>query len=413
MKRLLIVLVSCVSVVFATYRVAEGLGFNTSMLYRYPWLAGVSMTRTQGWGAANPSHTGDLYYAVDWDNGSGNWLAHAANGGTLRCERAGDGVQESFGNYLVIYNSVANQTAMYAHLQNCGFFVEGVLYDATQGQGLAPVDCTGTCTGTHLHFHVVSGDVYTGQHVTVSFSMSDKNSFSGSGGSDGPSDNIWVGDNGAGGTDAITRAAYLAIGGGASAAWWNIGSTWGNGGGPCIYTSTQFVHTCSTQHGAFTVQNYIRYDGQPSGIAKNSAGTSGYRIAAPIWRVMGTQFRTDILTNQLGPPAGAEFTSGTKRVQNFAGGQVQRFTDRPRQDVLLAGVWRATYWFQTLAGECYDTAEDNLSVGLADALIVNAHFGESEQAPPFDPRYDVNRTGSTGLADTNLVLAQFGLACVI
>lgn len=52
----------------------EAVGFNTGMLYRYPWAYDGSMTRIQGWGGA-ASHTGALSYAVDWDNATENWLA--------------------------------------------------------------------------------------------------------------------------------------------------------------------------------------------------------------------------------------------------------------------------------------------------------------------------------------------------
>jgi len=158
------------------------------------------MDRTQGWGGS-PTHQGALYYAADWDNGSGHWAILAANGGTLRCNAEGDSYQEGLGNYVAIHNSVAGQTAIHAHLETCGFFMPDSPYAATQGQGIELASDSGRADGIHLHFHVINGSEYLGPHTTVPFSMSDRDSFTGTG-SNGPSDNAGVAYNDPGSLDA-------------------------------------------------------------------------------------------------------------------------------------------------------------------------------------------------------------------
>jgi hypothetical protein len=322
------------SVLPLTLDSVDAVGFNTGMLYRYPWNADVTMTRTQAQGDADPSHHGALEYSVDWDNGTGNWLVLSANGGTLRCDDEVDQEQASFGNFIVVYNSSANQTATYAHLTTCGFYTAGVQYPITQGQGIGLAGCTGVCDGTHLHFHVVNGNVYTGFHQTVPFEMSDKSSFYGNQNTlDGPSDNAGVGYTGFGTIDQAIRDSYLANGG-ASVSWWNVGATLKTGLGPCVFSKHAFVHSCTTQHGVFVLQNYIRSGtNEPSTLVKNSAGTVAYKVRGAIWRSLGTAYRsTDVFTNRLGPPTGIEFDSGGKKVQEFVGGRIERYTDRVRQD---------------------------------------------------------------------------------
>lgn len=80
---------------FATHdETATAAGFNTGMVYRYPFEVGTTMQRTQGQNCTCPDHDAahSQTYAVDWDNGVPNWKVYAANSGTLTCHLQGTGV---------------------------------------------------------------------------------------------------------------------------------------------------------------------------------------------------------------------------------------------------------------------------------------------------------------------------------
>jgi len=321
------------------------------------------------------------------------------------------GAQDSLANFIAIHNAVSNQSSIYAHLNGCGYFTPNVAYAATQGQGIELASDSGRADGIHLHFHVINGSEYLGPHTTVPFSVSDRDSFTGTG-SNGPSDNAGVAYSDPGSLDANIRNVYLAQGGD-SASWWNMGSPWKTLGGPCAFVDQPWVHTCTSAHGTWRLQNYLSYTGAPRAIARNASGSASYVIRDTTWRALAGLYRqTNIVSNVLGPPTGSESTIGDFIRHNFANGKIERYTDRVRQ-VFVGGVWKATYYFQTtVPGECFDV-ERSGDVDMSDVLEVLDHFGEVEPGPPWDPRYDVTHDGWTDLGDAGRVNQQFGMECSI
>lgn len=393
----------------------HALGFNTAMLYRYPWQEGISMTRTQGQGDADPSHRDHLYYAVDWDNGSGNWLVHSANGGRLRCVRESEGVANGLGNFIGIYNAAADQTAMYGHLDNCAFFAQGVVYDATQGQGLAPAGTTGVSSATHLHFHVVNGnDLADPTPNTVPFAMSDRDTFErGQGTTDGPSDNAGVAYTDGTNADTGIRNAYLAEGG-ASGSWWNVGATYhattdsgDEWGGPCRNTSTRFVHLCASNFGAGLAasQNYIDWKGVRHSVYRTDVGG---HVKGQIQGALSNRYQGEPLSEVMGAPTGGE--AGGQ--QNFQGGYIVRNNGAGvRVDVyrcfggcVLVAVMRYSSY-----GIFCPSVDANRVVNSADLGLVASAFGT-----PGDMLYDLDANGSVGAADLGLVALRFsGTPCPV
>jgi len=425
---------------FGSSTIAAGL--NTGTFYRYPWQDGAYKIRTQGqFGSDTHTEARRLQWAVDWDLGTDNWPVFAASAGTVTCYLQGEqNTSTGFGNWLAVYNAVANETAIYAHKDNCFPFTPDQPYTTGQGQYLGvagqlgcvdplPVPYVDVCI--HLHFQVDDGDNQVGTLVSKPFSMSDMaadpnnsdQSFPDSGrwASDGPSDNAgtaYYSQNPIS-ADWNIAAAYLSYGG-ASGSWWNVGAPYRTGVGPCIYSNNAFVHTCNTLYGPFTVQDYVRWDGLPSAVARNASGSAAYRIAGVNWMLTGTSFRTnDFVTNELGPPDGAE-TGGSPTLQLFAGGYINHYTDRVRQDVFMApnGTWRATYYFQSNGDTCVD-ADGNGNVGFGELMKLDQHYSTTEYGPPnssgysYTPLVDFDRNGSVGFGDLMTLSSQYGKVCQI
>lgn len=393
---------------------------NDGSHYRYPWTpyhdptGSTDTTRyvTQGQGQGGHQVANGDYYAVDWASGSSQYFAYAANVGQLRCRLDPNG---NWGYFVVVYDAIAGDSSIYAHLANCWPWSFDTWYPVEQGHFVALTDNTGHSEGNHLHFQVMAG-VPENTLTSKSFVMDGQSSFS-TGETDGPSDDVGVGYTQLNPLtlDSVIVSGYRSAGGGTPGAWWNIGATYATGVGQCIYSNNPFVHTCNTIYGAFTVQNYVRWDGRLSAVARNQAGSAAYLIASPIWKLLGTNFRgTDVMTNQLGPP----YTVEASGVQYFSGGSVVRSTTRARQDVYLNGTWRATYYFQTAgtSGECYDV-DGSGAVTSADLNLVAFYFLTHEYGPPnsngvyFSPAYDLDRDGIVSVVDLSRVAAQQGLVC--
>jgi hypothetical protein len=398
-------------------REASGLGFNTGMLYRYPWDDGVSMTRTQGWGDANPSHTESLFYAVDWDNGSGNWPVRSSAGGTLRCDPVGNAFNEGLGNYITIYNSIANQTSVYAHLSTCGSWGVGVAWPVTQGAPIGTANETGNADGVHLHFHVTSGETWNAtSYSTVSFSMSDKSNFDEPEITDGPSDNVPVAYEPGGSLDTGIRGAYLAQSGPqpASESWWNVGATYhattelhDEYGGPCRNTSTAFVHICPSDFGAGLAasQNYIDWKNVRHSVYRtNVAG----HVKGQIQGSVSNFFRPCLpgcsngpLARVMGAPNGPEsggiqsFQAGYLQRANGYGIRVDAYQCQPTCTLIAVLRWDAR-------GIFCPTLNRDLVLNVADSGIL----AQAIATPGWEIEYDLNQDKATNVGDMGLLAAR-------
>lgn len=59
------------------------------------------------------------------------------------------------GNYITLYSALDDRSYVYMHLQRPSLLQKGETVSA--GQVIGRMGCTGTCSGTHLHFEVRNG----------------------------------------------------------------------------------------------------------------------------------------------------------------------------------------------------------------------------------------------------------------
>ncbi len=399
----------------------EALGFNTGMFYRYPWTQSVSMTRTQGWGDCAPSHCSGngLYYAVDWDDGSGNWPVLASNAGTIRCNSVNDGINETFGNYITVYNSVANQTAMYAHLVNCSFlFGNGQPFAGTQGQGLASAGETGSAQGVHLHFHVSTGDTWDDPQTTVAFAMSDKDNFDVQQETDGPSDNAPVAVDASGVTDNTIRNTYLIQSGTqpASESWWNVGAPYQSinqssdeWGGPCRNTATALVHLCPSNFGAGIAasQNYIDWKGVRHSVYHTNL--SGH-VKGQVQGALSAMHRGQPVARMLGAPLFNEASN----IQVFQGGYAQRNNGAGIKVYIYTNIPGGGYTLQEILhydayGAFCPSINNDRVVSSGDQLLLVLDITNKT----YSLSHDINGDGAISAGDQLLVAMRFGMNCIV
>lgn len=139
---------------------------NRWEFYRWPWARDTQWTMTQGWNGAT-SHTGSLYYAIDVSAGS--LPVYAASDGYATCT-TGD---PSFGNFVRITHGTTS--SLYGHLVSCsGFTAQNV----PQGYQIGTAGCTGSCTGTHLHFQK---NTSTTGSTSTSFTMNSHSNWNNNG----------------------------------------------------------------------------------------------------------------------------------------------------------------------------------------------------------------------------------------
>ncbi len=275
---------------------------------------------------------------------------------------------------------------------------------------MAPTGETGNSDGTHLHFHVTQGNVLIGGHVTVAFEMSDRSSFYGAGGTNGPSDNAGVGYTSNSSLDALTRAAYLANGG-ASASWWNVGAPFTStaesndeAGGICRNQTTAFVHTCGTGWGIGLVvtQNYLDWKAVRHSVYRTSNYTG--HVKGQIQGSLSNLYFGAGLASAFGAPIGPE--SGN--MQQFEGGALQRRLDLAgvRVDVIGCGAFGCgltgiARW--SSLGEFCPSVDANDDVNAADIGFVRTAFNST------NINYDLDMNPPISAADIGLVRSRFGM----
>jgi hypothetical protein len=376
------------------------------------------MQRTQAQGDCAPSHcsANGLFYAVDWNDGVGGWLVRAANGGGLRCDPWNNGQQETFGNFIGVYNSVANQMSVYAHLQSCGFWVPGVTYDATQGQGIGVAWDTGFSEGKHLHFHVVNGNDLTGYHSTVSFAMSDKSTFEGNQGTyDGPSDNSGVAYDATDMIDTTIRNTYLAEGG-ASGAWWNVGApyrstteSYDEFGGPCRNTTTALVHLCPSNYGSGIManQNFIDWKGVRQSIYRtNVSGHVKGQTQGALSALSGGQPVARILGAPTSEESGGRqyFQGGYAERLNGAGVRIYVYTSNSGGGYTL----REILHYDAYSAFC-PSINDDRKVNSTDQLILARDLVDRT----YSLSHDLNGDRRITSADQLLMNPRVPMTCVV
>lgn len=408
---------------------------NSATLFRYPWIAGETRQRSQGqFGTVSHFSSNGLQYAVDWGLAGQSHLLFAPAAGTLRCHQEGaGGTGVGFGNWISIYNSFGDVTAILAHVARdpdaaeCYPFPVDTDVSVLQGQFIGIGDHTGhveppDAAGDHIHFQANAGYSTIGGLTSTPFTMSDHApdgggvSFSDISASDGPSDNAGVAYNSQSpvSVDSSILNEYNAHGD-ASSSWWNVGAPLAANGEPCIYANNPFVHSCATLAGGLTVQNYIRFDGRLAGIGRS--GASAFLVSGANWRLWSAPYHVgDWIANQLGAPTQSESVS-SPTLQSFAGGVVRRYLSRTLQDVYIGSTWRASYYFQTLGPECYDmdgNGTSTLGDVLADLVYVGTQEGKTvpnANGVTYSPRYAVRHKISVALGDVLVVLSTSGTVC--
>lgn len=247
--------------------------------YRFPFQYGTTWYMTQGWNGAT-SHTtaNQLYYAIDLAPPSGaNQSVFSADEGYATCVLD---QSNGFGYYVRVTHGT--NSSMYAHLTGCGGFTA---QNVVQGYQIGTAGCTGSCTGTHVHFQV---NTTTTSTYAASFSVI--SSISGStfnnGGNNcpagytcsGTSYPTYTSDNEAAGYDTglnyypVIKSGYVNNGG-----WSVVGSSSGSSVWAPCGLSTPAVYGCTENGRSGLVQTFIgagTYQGRHAILQANGAGTA-------------------------------------------------------------------------------------------------------------------------------------------
>lgn len=280
-----------------------------------------------------------------------------------------------------------------------------VIYDATQGQGLAPVSETGNADGIHLHFHVAAGSESFEPYDTVPFAMSDGADFNGQGVNvtNGPSDNAPVAYEAGGTLDATIRNMYLAQGG-ASGSWWNVGAAYRSTneandewGGVCRNTLTAFVHLCGTTfgNGILAAQNFIDSQGVRRTVYRSS--TEAGVVKGQIQGTLSNNYLGGALSRIMGAPIGPEVNG----VQPFQGGELVRYpAPGIRVDVVVGQFIFRVGRYDARGVFCPSVNADQV-VSSIDLSQISQRFGTS------NPFYDINMDGTVSSIDLSLTASRF------
>jgi hypothetical protein len=407
----------------------QALGMNSAMFYRYPFADGEARPRTQGqFGSVSHREDNLLQHAVDWAHNipQTRWIIRSASEGMATCYEPGEGgTATTFGAWVAVYNPVADQTAIYAHRDNCVPFTPLEPFPVKQGDSLGEVGelgCGGFCV--HLHFQVNEGDNQTGTLTSAPFAMSDKDSFLDSENTedcddanadcvqDGPSDNAGTGflSTSPDSIDTALRDGYGAAGG-----WWSIGATYRSTielndewGGVCRNTLTRFAHLCASDFGTGIAvnQNYIGILGVRRSVYRT--GTTAREVRGQIQGALSNLFggANRPLSRTMGAPLGAENAAGR---QDFEAGYLQR-NNGPgvRIDAFVCGSFGCgllAVLRYSAYGEFCPSVNPDKKVSSIDLSQIAQRFGTNDIA------YDINGDGTVSSIDLSLTSSRLNVIC--
>ncbi|MBC7725244.1 MAG: M23 family metallopeptidase [Burkholderiaceae bacterium] len=138
--------------VFAVARLVELVPSSSSASLQWPVPAGTKMS--YGYGPRSCSGCSSFHEGADFNAPSGSPVWSIADGVVIKASEGGG----PYGVFAVVQHLIDGEvvTTLYAHMLT-GSLAVGVGSTVAAGQPLGAVGCTGSCTGTHLHFEVHPG----------------------------------------------------------------------------------------------------------------------------------------------------------------------------------------------------------------------------------------------------------------
>ena len=137
---------------FTASRLVELVPSSSSASLQWPVPGGTKMS--YGYGPRNCSGCSSFHQGADFNAPSGSPAWSIADG-VVTLASPGSG---PFGVHVVVQHLIDGEvvTTLYAHMLT-GSLAVGVGDSVTAGQAVGGVGCTGSCTGTHLHFEIHPG----------------------------------------------------------------------------------------------------------------------------------------------------------------------------------------------------------------------------------------------------------------
>lgn len=138
-----------VAVAFTQVRGAELVPSSSAAELQWPVPAGTKVLSHYGPRSCSGCYS-SFHEGTDFGAPGGSPIWAMAPGVVVQASSGG-----SFGVHAVVQHVIDGQvvTSLYAHMVS-GSLAVGVGETVTAGQPLGAVGCTGTCTGTHLHFEI-------------------------------------------------------------------------------------------------------------------------------------------------------------------------------------------------------------------------------------------------------------------